>query len=118
MKQFPQALYLQPGVERLESGLFTTMLAHTELERDAALAQGWHTCQEDAKAAFDAIEAQRTAAELAAQEQKDAQEDGNPLPSRAELEQKATELGIAFSPNIGDAKLAQRIGAKLAEPAK
>lgn len=34
-------------------------------------------------------------------------------PTRAELEQKARELGLSFSPRIGDAKLAQRISEAL-----
>jgi hypothetical protein len=44
--------------------------------------------------------------------------DDNAQPTRAELEQKAAELGIEFSPRIGDAKLAERIADKLKEQAQ
>ena len=122
MNEFPQALYIMPGVEKLESGLFTTQLVMDAEQRDAALADGWHTCQEDAKAAFEADEAERIAAALKAAEpaaspvvSKPDLDDDNAPPTRAELEQKATELGVEFSPNIGDKKLAERIAVKLAE---
>lgn len=122
MNEFPQALYIMPGVEKLESGLFTTQLVKDAEQRDAALADGWHTCQEDAKAAFEADEAERIAAALKAAEpaaspvvSKSDLDDDNAPPTRAELEQKATELGVEFSPNIGDKKLAERIAVKLAE---
>ena len=122
MNEFPQALYIMPGVEKLESGQFTTQLVKDAEQRDAALADGWHTCQEDAKAAFEADEAERIAAALKAAEpaaspviSKPNLEDDNAPPTRAELEQKATELGVEFSPNIGDKKLAERIAVKLAE---
>ena len=122
MNEFPQALYIMPGVEKLESGLFTTQLVKDAEQRDAALADGWHTCQEDAKAAFEADEAERIAAALKAAEpaaspvvSKPDLDDDNAPPTRAELEQKATELGVEFSPNIGDKKLAERIAVKLAE---
>ncbi len=125
MNEFPQALYIMPGVEKLESGLFTTQLVKDAEQRDAALADGWHTCQEDAKAAFEAAEAaeaERIAVKLKAEEiaaspvvSKPDLDDDTAPPTRAELEQKATELGVEFSPNIGDKKLAERIAVKLAE---
>ena len=38
---------------------------------------------------------------------------GNASPTRAELEEKARELGISFQPAIGDKKLLMRINAAL-----
>ena len=117
MNHFPQALYKAPGTEQLESGLFTTLLVHDEATRDASLADGWHTCQEDAQAAYEAskagsvgepLEPERIASRLAT-------DDDSKPPTRAELEQQAEALGIEFSPRIGDEKLAERIASKLAE---
>lgn len=141
MKHFPMALYICPGVERLESGLFTTRLVHDEAERDTALADGWHTCQEDAKEAHEAAEAEVLAAKIAAE--KAAAEPPAPAPTpapipapepapepapvpapsetpadaedaaakRAAMEAKATELGIPWNYRWGDKKLADVIAA-------
>lgn len=106
MNQFPQALYRMPGVEKLDLGEFTTVLAVDEADRDAKFADGFHATQEEAKEAHEA-------------KLKDGKSTGeaNQPPSRAELEQKATELGIAFDGRTKDAKLAAAIEAKLKEAA-
>jgi len=54
---------------------------------------------------------ERAAAEVAAAAAQ--QEQADAPPTRAELEIKAAELCIEFSPNIGDKKLAERIATKL-----
>lgn len=48
-------------------------------------------------------------------DQQDAADDA--APTRAELEQKARELGVSFSHFLGDAKLAQRINEAIAAKA-
>ncbi|MGE0349819.1 hypothetical protein [Hydrogenophaga sp.] len=93
--EFPQALFRMPGVEMLDLGGFTTILAHDEADREAKFADGFHATQEEARAAYDAA--------LKAAD----------APSRAELEQKATELGITFDGRTKDAKLAAAIDAAL-----
>lgn len=131
MNKFPQALYLAGGVEKLESGLFTTKLVHDEDQLEASLADGWHTCQEDANAAKEAAEAEAAAARLAAavpaepptpapapaapapapSEEPISEEDAKA--KRAALEAKATELGIAWNYRWGDKKLSDMIAATL-----
>ena len=96
MSQFPQALYRAPGVEKTDLGMFTTALVANEDQREAHLANGWHESQEGALA-----EAEKAAAQ----------------PTRAELEQRATELGLKFDGRTTDAKLAAAIEAKLKDAA-
>jgi hypothetical protein len=97
--EFPQALYRMPGVEMLDLGGFTTVLAHNEADREAKFADGFHATQEEAKAAFEGAVQTANA------------------PTREELEQKATELGIGFNGRTTDAKLAAAIDAKLKDEA-
>lgn len=122
MDKFPQMLFRAPGPEPMHGGMFATRIVADEAEMDAALADGWH----------ESTPAAAEAAKLAEQVQTNTYADGttatgpgplpeqspaedNAQPTRAELEQKATELGLEFRSNISDAKLAERINAKLAE---
>lgn len=142
MNRFPQALYIAGGAETIEGRQFTSKLVHDADQLEAARADGWHSSTDEAAAAEDEqdaakADAQRQAAEAAVAAsaslvtaeggaapaklaEPGANEgtngDDNAPPTRAELEQKATELGVKFSPQLGDAKLAERIAAKLAEP--
>lgn len=94
---FPRMLYKAGGVEEIHGGKFATLIVQDATELDAALAGGWYLTTPEAKAA--AVPADDAA------------------PTRAELEQKATELSVEFSPRIGDAKLAERIEAALTDKA-
>lgn len=117
--QFPQMLYKAGGPEQLHGGSFHTLIVADAAELDAALADGWSERTDTAMQ----VEAERIAAKLAAStaggqsgsSATRSEPEDNAPPTRAELEQKATELGIDFSPNIGDRKLAERIAAKLDE---
>lgn len=102
--QFPQMLYKAGGLEQIHGGSFSTVIVPDAEMRDAALADGW---SERTDTALDLVA--RPAAKPAEPIVSTAE------PTRAELEQKATELGIEFSRLIGDAKLAERIAAKLAD---
>jgi len=104
MNEFPRMIYRAGGTEEIHGGRFSTLIVHDDEELAAALADGWHvsTCE-----ARDAGQAAAPAPTVAAVPADDAP------PTRAELESKATELGIEFSPRIGDAKLAERIAEKL-----
>lgn len=121
MNRFPQALYIAGGAELIEGRNYTSKLVADEAELDASLADGWHptTAAAAAAAAADQASAERIAAQLAEQDKKPGDDghddDDDAKPTRAELEQKATELGVEFSPKLGDKKLAERIAAKLAE---
>ena len=103
MSDFPRMIYRAGGTEEIHGGRFETRIVHDIDEQDAALLDGWSLTTDAAR------EAARPAAEPAP-----AILDDNAPPTRAELEQKAVELGIEFSPRIGDAKLAERIAEKLA----
>lgn len=102
---FPKMLYKHGGPHEIHGGKFDTLIVNDADEQDAALADGWHPTTPEAK---DAHEAAKVAAASAA-----VKAAANAEPTRAELEQKATELGIKFAPNIGDAKLAEKIDAAL-----
>lgn len=104
---FPRMIYRTGGAEEIHGGRFATLIVNDQDELDAALAGGWYLTTTEAKAATE--KAATTAAAAGA-----AIPDDNAPPTRAELEAKATELGIEFSPRIGDAKLAERIDAALA----
>lgn len=114
MNAFPQAVFLAGGTETsddCEGHTFTSRLVNDDDELQAAQDQGWHTSVADLVKAVKAA----NAAKLAEQGEKPAADDETAPPTRAELEQKATELGISFSDKLGDKKLAERIAAKLAE---
>lgn len=111
MDQFPQMLYRAPGVEEIHGQKLASLIVHDAVQLEQAQAEGWHD------STTGAVEAH--AAKLAEQQQRTStgstdQTDDAP-PTREELERKANELGIEFSPRIGDEKLAERIAAKLAE---
>lgn len=109
MNSFPQMLMRMPGSEPMHGlGSFASMIVHDEATRDAALADGWHETTTEAKAAY---LAEQEAAKLGSAQ---ATDDASKPPTRAELEQKAAELGVEFDGRIGDKKLAERIAAKLA----
>lgn len=113
MNRFPQAVFIGGGQETIEGRQFTSKLVNDADELEAAQAAGWHETTTEAAEAEDA-------AKLAEQGKKDPvanndEHDSDTPPTRAELEQKATELGVEFSSKLGDKKLAERIAAKLAE---
>lgn len=109
MNEFPRMMYQAGGHEEIHGGGFATLIVHDADELEAALASGWSLTT------VDALEA--AAPKAAPAPAPAAPADDNAPPTRAELEQQANELGIEFSPRIGDAKLAERIEAALAAKA-
>jgi len=108
--EVPRMLYRVPqdhdrNISDLESGRFAWCVVQTTEELETAQADGWHLDQYQAKAAAEAA---------AAPAPERAPADDNRPPTRPELEQKAAELGIAFSPRMSDKKLGEAIAAKLA----
>lgn len=101
--QYPRMLYKAGGREPIHGGHFATVIVPDAEQHKNALAQGWHDTTPDALAAHEA--AQAAAITLTVE---------SGPPTRDELEQKATELGITPSPRISDKKLAAAIAAKLA----
>lgn len=108
MNDFPRMIYQAGGNEEIHGGRFATHIVNDQEELDAALAGGWYLTTTEAKAAAEKPVASAAAPGAAIP-------DDNAPPTRAELEAKAVELGIEFSPRIGDAKLAERIEAELAK---
>jgi hypothetical protein len=104
---FPRMVYQAGGTEEIHGGRFATHIVNDQDELDAALADGWHLTTPEAKTA-----AQKPSARAGTAG--DHGLDDSAPATRAELEAKAAELGIDFSPRIGDAKLAERIEAALA----
>lgn len=99
--EFPRCMYRFGGTWALESGNYTVRTVKDGAEMTAAKAEGFHLDQYAAKAAHE-------------QPEKAAAADDSKPATREELEQKATELGIAFKPQTSNKKLAADIAAKLA----
>lgn len=111
--QFPMMLYKAGGPEQIHGGSFSTLIVGNLDEHDAAIADGWCETTPDA---LDAQQAEKErAARAAAERAEQTSGDSAKPPTREELEQKATELGIAFSARLSDKKLGEAIAAKLAE---
>lgn len=89
-------VYKHPGAHKVDGVSFDYLIV-TDDKLDEALAAGWALSAPKAKEAFDA--AQAAPAETA--------------PTRAELEQKATELGIKFDGRTTDKKLSAAIADKV-----
>jgi hypothetical protein len=104
MDKFPMMMFKAPGPEFFHGfsvGLkFENALNEEDLK--AAKEQGWHETTTEAVAAF---ERERDAAKN--------MNSNDPKPSRAELEVKATELGVKFTEFTTDDELAAAIVLKL-----
>lgn len=90
MDQFPQMLYKVGGPHDIHGGAFDTLLVGDAGALEAALADGWHETTTQAAAPVEEP------------------------PTRAELEQKAEELGIKPDGRWSDKRLAAEIEAKMA----
>lgn len=100
--EFPRLVYKDGGPHQRKGGTFDYRPVHNEAELDAALEQGWHESVQDAIAPKPQAEPPQST-------------DSTRKPTRGELEQKATELGVPFGPRVSDRKLGEAIAAKLAQ---
>jgi hypothetical protein len=98
--EFPKMLYKVGGPEEIHGGRFSTLIVDGAESQDAALADGWYLTTDSAKSA---LETPAPAAVVDASPSDDA-----PV-TRAELEQKASEIGLKFDGRTGDKKLAAMI---------
>jgi hypothetical protein len=103
MNEFPQMVYKAGGTEEIHGGRFDYLIAEDADELAAMLADGWSLTTDDALT-------------VKAKQDDAGTPDDAPL-TRAELEAKAVELGVEFSPRLGDLKLAERIEAAIAAKA-
>jgi hypothetical protein len=114
MDRFPQMLYCFPAagpdIAALQDGAYGTRIVADEAEFDAALAECWCETSPAARAAHEQRQA-AAALEAAAASAKPADE--TTPPTRAELEAKATELGIKFDGRSSNKKLGDQIAAAL-----
>lgn len=100
MDRFPQMLYRAGREVATDSGPMDVLIVADADALAAALADGWHESSPAAAAA------------LLAPVVSDVPADDAP-PTRAELEQKAAELGIKFDGRWGDKRLGEAIAAAL-----
>ena len=111
MDDFPRMLYRAPGAMDIHGAKFDTLVVSGESAQADALAGGWYLSTPEAAAALQATKDAAAAAELAATLAAVSNPDAPP--TRAELEQKATELGIKIDGRWSDRKLADLIRATL-----
>lgn len=106
MDRFPLMLVRFPArtsdAAQLQDGRYDTTVVHSEDEIQA----GWYETAALARQAHDEDEA---AIEAAGMKAADVSDDELPA-TRAELEQKATELGVTFDGRTSDKTLARKIG--------
>lgn len=120
-------LYKAPGPHEIHGGRFDYLIVEDDKVEDA-LADGWHLTTPEAKAAHEAsIKVEPVHVQPGDTVQIDGVTDGlgEPVtfvapesveitpPTRDEIEQKASELGIKFDGRWGDKKLADAIVEKL-----
>lgn len=109
MNEYPKMLYRHPSTGansiHLEGASYDTTTVGSDDEETAALADGWFTTWPAARQAT--LDAQAAVAQAA-----QAVTDAAPA-TRAELEQKAKELNIAFDGRTSDKKLGDLIRATL-----
>lgn len=99
----PTIVYKASGPHQRLGGTFDYKGVNTQEEFDAAIEAGWYATLEEA------IAPKRI------QEQKDPTPEpaNDGAPTRAELEQKANELGLKFDGRTGDKKLGEMIAEAL-----
>jgi len=108
MIEFPAMVVKYPGtMERFQDGVYDWRNVANEDELQAAIADGFHIGTDVAKAAHTAE------MERKAEKSPEPIPPDNAPPTRAELETKAKELGIAFDGRTSDKKLTAQIADKL-----
>lgn len=103
MIEFPALVYRSASVY---------LQVHSQAEHAAALKDGWFATVPEALAPR--VES-KTYADGTGATGTAPLPDRSPAEQRAELERQAAELGLQYSPLIGDAKLAERIAAAKAK---
>lgn len=106
----PTMVYKASGPHQRLGGTFDYKGVNTQKEFDAAIAVGWYATLDEAIAPK---VAQTQKSDPAASQIPAKIPEPESPPTRAELEQKATELGIKFDGRTGDKKLGEMIAEKL-----
>ena len=96
----PKLVYKSPGSQYGPAGkTYSWSGVKTQEDLDDKIADGWFLTLAEAIAPKDAPNIEQKAVEI----------DENAPPTRSELEQKATELGLKFDGRTSDNKLGQKI---------
>lgn len=109
---FPTLVYRCPGVHQRAGGTYDYRQAVDEEALAALIEAGWFATLPEAIAGK--VDVPKELEKAGAEAGPDDNANDDDPPNRAELEQKAQELGIEFSPRLGDKKLAALIDAHLA----
>ena len=96
-------LYKAPGPHQIDNRMVDYIIVDMDQD-DEFVAQGWFRTIDEAVAASEGVKAEEKAAVAAIEVPAD-----DAPPTRAEMEQKARELGIKFDGRTTDAKLLERI---------
>lgn len=106
--EFPTLVYRCPGEHQRLGGTYSYLPVKDKDQYGAAISEGWFPTLPQAidwKMYVAESESETKAEEVVS--------DDTAPPTRAELEQKAAELGIKFDGRTGDKKLGELIEAKL-----
>ena len=94
--EFPRLVYRTPGPNPMQGGSYACKPVADHEELKAALREGWFATLPEAAEGTHVIEEEPVP-------------DDDAPPTRAELEEKARELGIKFDGRTGDKALLKRI---------
>jgi hypothetical protein len=112
-KEFPAYVFKDTGPHQRAGGTYDHKVVEDQDQFDAALADGWFPSLPEALGIkSDVQEGTQKPSESSGQVQDQGSPDTAP-PTRAELEAKATELGIKFGKKTADDDLAAQIQAAL-----
>lgn len=100
MSEFAKMLYKVGGLEMIGGVGYDYVVVANQEEQDEAEAEGWHTTTDAA------LTAKKGAEEY---DRKEFVAGPDDAPTRAELEAKATELGLKFDGRTADKRLAVMI---------
>lgn len=112
MNEFPRMVYKAGGPEEIHGGHFSTLIVESDDELDDALAKGWRLTTVEAKVTE---LPERSSATGTTGEGSGSAGGDNAPPTRDELKQKATELGLTFAGNISTDNLAALVDDALAK---
>ena len=106
MMEYPAFVYRKADKARQDGSKFETLLVHNDDERQIALEEGW---------ADDVLQALSSKQKPVVVNEPVRVPDDDAPPTRAELESKATELGLKFDGRTSDRKLGLMIAEALGE---
>ena len=108
MADFSEIVYRGQGLHQRKGGGFSTLGVNSPEALEKALADGWYRTLPEANEAHDKPKSVQSAAPASASVPQD-----DAPPTRAELEQKAKELGVKFDGRTSDRKLGEAIAKAL-----